>query len=594
MAVEQAQGKVEASVFAIVTAFTSGLDVCRKLRDRRGKRKKSRKTDSSKAHPTPVLDCLDDELQLGKSLQRGPVEIQDRYQLNRSHAGERFAQGDAIAHASLTEVLLKLNTGLVAIISTFLCHGKDESNLDYKSLARLSDCSRSEAIDALDQLYRRLSQSQVNLDNRGPYCSSCQSPKHADCGSVVDLQSTRGQKPVEKKPSLLSVKQAPNGAAPPPPTKAPKTKGSQSRLVMVRPRKSRLKPSSTSPRSLSPDATTTAGAQRPPPPPKLHKLPKKKVFRSMTSLAAEPIPEHALPSSPPLPWSLMPPPYPGSFANHAHNRSNSALRRSHSYIHGPRNAAGGPPPKPPKIPLTPQQREQRTHEPTSNLLPYSPYPATLQTPVQPTSQRSHSRLRPQRHSSMPPIPLAERPAASSPPPKSQPTPPPPPPPAHSQSQPAPAQNHYYYHHQLTTTTNTTNTAAVAFPPPPPQTLKASAHPTPPPPPRRRSTVPVPASIYSFTSDSTKLGEIPMARWADGPWDAERAARLNAEAGWGEGSKGGAAEGKGAGAGAGDVEVRKKRGGMFGALWRWGSSGSGNGSGSEKDKEKDRGRRGVKA
>ncbi|KAK7519940.1 hypothetical protein IWZ03DRAFT_404697 [Phyllosticta citriasiana] len=485
MAAEQAQAKVEASVFAITTAFTSGLDVFRKLRERRARRKKTRKAHGRRSHAIAAQEHVsDDESQLAKSLQRGPVEIQDRYELNRSHAGERFARGDATAHASLTEVLLKLNTGLVAIISSFLCHGKNDSNLDYKSLAHLSDCSRSEAIDALDQLYQRLSQSQVNLDSGRTCCPNCRSQKHADCGSVVDLQSTREQKPVAKKQSLVAVKPAPNGATPLPPTKSPKPRGSQSRLVMVRPRKSRLKPSSSTsamqsskplatmpPRSRSPDGT--AATQRaapppppPPPPPKLHKLPRNRMLRSMTSLAAEPIPEHALPSSPPLPPSLLPPPYPGppaSTSYHAYNRSTSALRRTASSVENARTNANAAPPKPPKIPLSP--REQR-NGPTSNLLPYSPYPATQHaaaaaaaasssssalSAMPATTRRSHShshshshsRLRPPppRHSSMPPIPLATPPPPQNPQPRllsddntpslhQQQPPPPPPPPRH--------------------------------------------------------------------------------------------------------------------------------------------------------------------
>ncbi|KAK7522617.1 uncharacterized protein IWZ02DRAFT_377592 [Phyllosticta citriasiana] len=433
MAAEQAQAKVEASVFAITTAFTSGLDVFRKLRERRARRKKTRKAHGRRSHAIAAQEHVsDDESQLAKSLQRGPVEIQVRYELNRSHAGERFARGDATAHASLTEVLLKLNTGLVAIISSFLCHGKNDSNLDYKSLAHLSDCSRSDAIDALDQLYQRLSQSQVNLDSGRTCCPNCRSQKHADCGSVVDLQSAREQKPVAKKQSLVAVKPAPNGATPLPPTKSPKPRGSQSRLVMVRPRKSRLKPSS---------------------------------------------PTSAMQSSKPL--ATMPP-------------------RSRTTQHAAAAASSSS---------------------SSSSSALSPMPAT--------THRSHSRLRPPppRHSSMPPIPLA--------------TPPPP-------QNPQP---------RLLSDDNTPS-------------LHQQQPPPPPPPPRpRRTTVPVPASVYSFASDSTKLGEIPMARWAGGPWDAERAARLNAEAGWGENvgiGVAGEAEGDGKG-------NKKKRGGRgrFGALWRWG-------------------------
>jgi hypothetical protein len=45
--------------------------------------------------------------------------------------------------------------------------------------------------------------------------------------------------------------------------------------------------------------------------------------------------------------------------------------------------------------------------------------------------------------------------------------------------------------------------------------------------RRRAEQPTP-SVYTFASDSTKVGEIPMARWAE-PFDFEAMARLNAEA-----------------------------------------------------------------
>jgi hypothetical protein len=37
------------------------------------------------------------------------------------------------------------------------------------------------------------------------------------------------------------------------------------------------------------------------------------------------------------------------------------------------------------------------------------------------------------------------------------------------------------------------------------------------------------STYTFGSDSTKLGEIPIHRWPEGTWDAEESARKNAEA-----------------------------------------------------------------
>ncbi|GME22099.1 hypothetical protein GTA08_BOTSDO06509 [Neofusicoccum parvum] len=177
---EQHDGPVGDSVLAIVAAFTSGFDVFKRLRERRRRRRSSKK--SHRATPAP-LEPSGDELRLSNSLRLGPVDIQRNYETNYAAAGERFAQGDAIAHASLTEVLLKLNSGLVAIIGAFLTHGKDDHHPDYKSLANLSDSSRSEAIDALGQLYQRLSQSQLVLDRLRPKCQRCGSHQHQDCAS---------------------------------------------------------------------------------------------------------------------------------------------------------------------------------------------------------------------------------------------------------------------------------------------------------------------------------------------------------------------------------------------------------------------------
>lgn len=84
----------------------------------------------------------------------------------------------AIAQASLCETLLKLNTGLVNIISSFLRCGKKEVNLDYKSLISLSDTSRVEAVDALNRLSQRLSQSSFTTLRPSNHCSRCGKSRH--------------------------------------------------------------------------------------------------------------------------------------------------------------------------------------------------------------------------------------------------------------------------------------------------------------------------------------------------------------------------------------------------------------------------------
>lgn len=68
------------------------------------------------------------------------------------------------AQASLATTLLKLNTGLVNIISSFLSQDQEPTRLDCRSLTQLSEQSRTETLDALEQLYRRLSDSPLPRD----------------------------------------------------------------------------------------------------------------------------------------------------------------------------------------------------------------------------------------------------------------------------------------------------------------------------------------------------------------------------------------------------------------------------------------------
>lgn len=69
----------------------------------------------------------------------------------------------AIARASLAETLLKLNTGLANIISSYLLvHERGPvTQLDYVSLLRLSEDSRKNAVAALGSLQQRLSSSRT-------------------------------------------------------------------------------------------------------------------------------------------------------------------------------------------------------------------------------------------------------------------------------------------------------------------------------------------------------------------------------------------------------------------------------------------------
>lgn len=141
----------------------------------------------------------------------------------------------AIAHASLAETLIRFNTGLVRIIATFLHHDSKNKDLrlDYKSLTSLSDVSRREAIDSLNSLYQRLSQSQVQLHRRTEAKSEPEKKKRSS-------SRQRSQGPTVTR---VSVKSSGNTT--------------QTQLAMVRPRNSRRGSSSASSSRSSKAVSTT-------------------------------------------------------------------------------------------------------------------------------------------------------------------------------------------------------------------------------------------------------------------------------------------------------------------------------------------------
>ncbi|KAI9838555.1 MAG: hypothetical protein M1819_004864 [Sarea resinae] len=157
--------EVKGIITSIIAAFSSGLDVLRRVREKR-RVGKSFKHNIERQDP--------DELRLLTSMQKGPEVVRDEYEHGFARVGDTFAAGDVVAQASLAGTLLKLNTDLVNIISSFLCKGHDTTRLDYASLIDLSEGSRAEAINSLSQLYQRLSQSSVIP--RAPKCGN------GDCG----------------------------------------------------------------------------------------------------------------------------------------------------------------------------------------------------------------------------------------------------------------------------------------------------------------------------------------------------------------------------------------------------------------------------
>lgn len=126
---------------------------------------------------------------------------------------------------------MRLNTGLVGIITAFLHHehkgAQGQMKMNYKSLTDLSESSRRDALTSMNQLYQRLSQSQLQihpaLRSKTPqYCESY--------GSSSDSsKDTKTSSASRRRPSGSHV------------TRMPTKSSSQPQLCMVR-SKSRSRP----------------------------------------------------------------------------------------------------------------------------------------------------------------------------------------------------------------------------------------------------------------------------------------------------------------------------------------------------------------
>jgi hypothetical protein len=88
---EAEEAEVSHCVSNLIQAFSNGLNVFKRLRERRRKRKARKETQ-------PPIAATSDELQLSKSLKRGPQELVEKYDACYSQTGQRFAKGDGKLH----------------------------------------------------------------------------------------------------------------------------------------------------------------------------------------------------------------------------------------------------------------------------------------------------------------------------------------------------------------------------------------------------------------------------------------------------------------------------------------------------------------
>jgi hypothetical protein len=85
------EAEVTHCVSNLIQAFADGINIFRKLRERRRKRKARKDSQAVDA-------AISDELQLSKSLKRGPQELADKYDACYTQTGQSFAKGDGKLH----------------------------------------------------------------------------------------------------------------------------------------------------------------------------------------------------------------------------------------------------------------------------------------------------------------------------------------------------------------------------------------------------------------------------------------------------------------------------------------------------------------
>lgn len=214
----------------------------------------------------------------------------------------------------------------MGIIAAFLNHDSKSSHLhlDYKSLTSLSDASRQNAVDSLNQLYQRLSHSQLQLHRMaggGPKATDAAGEKRRRNGS----KQRSGSGPTVARVALKS--------------------SNETQLAFVRPKNTRKGSSSSGSSTKSPSPSTA-------------------VSSAYTSPVHSPLPQY----SPRDPYPPQKVPAVGRPSNNASSRRptaplDTAAQRPNTwpYTHHPSTAIPSyPPTPPPKIPLSSRKTSPQT------------------------------------------------------------------------------------------------------------------------------------------------------------------------------------------------------------------------------------------
>ncbi|CAD6456585.1 c438dd1b-0e90-48fa-bc24-5483a91e4449 [Sclerotinia trifoliorum] len=145
-------GELDELVSTLLGTFTTGIRLLKASRKRH--RSGNEAIDTYKDEETPLI----------KSFKRSRSDIREAWKKDSIMAGPKFSEGDARACSSLSTILSRLNTAFTSAIVSF-SRGKVKSS-DREALIKLSNESRVEAINTLNELSKRLSVSASSLTSR--------------------------------------------------------------------------------------------------------------------------------------------------------------------------------------------------------------------------------------------------------------------------------------------------------------------------------------------------------------------------------------------------------------------------------------------
>ncbi|APA10651.1 hypothetical protein sscle_06g054210 [Sclerotinia sclerotiorum 1980 UF-70] len=147
-------GELDELVSTLLGTFTSGIRLLKASRKRRRSGNEAIDTYTDKDEETPLI----------KSFKKSRSDIREAWEKGSIKAGPKFSEGDARARSSLSTILSRLNTAFTSAIVSF-SRGKVKSS-DREALIKLSNESRVETINTLNELSKRISVSSSSLTSR--------------------------------------------------------------------------------------------------------------------------------------------------------------------------------------------------------------------------------------------------------------------------------------------------------------------------------------------------------------------------------------------------------------------------------------------